>query len=299
MVVDAAYARCLDLARRHYENFPVASRLLPRPMRRHVAAIYAFARTADDFADEGADPPAVRLARLDEWEVRLDDAVNGRAVGSGNAQGAVFVALADTMRRFELEPSLFRDLLSAFKQDVTTSSYETWDELLDYCRRSANPVGRLVLRLFGHRNPQFDRWSDDVCTALQLTNFWQDLGIDWARGRLYVPREVVRAAAADERDLDRQRLTPAWQLALSMCADRTASLFDRGRPIADAVRGRLRWELRATWLGGVAILDRLRASGFDVFQSRPALGWPDAARLGWRALRWRERRSLVVASPAR
>jgi phytoene synthase len=289
VVTDDAYRRCLELARAHYENFPVASRLIPASARPHVAAIYAFARTADDFADEGARSVAERHALLDDWSRRLHAASAGTPLpGEGDA-GPIFVALSDTIRRYALEVSLFDDLLSAFRQDVTVTRYETWRDLFDYSRRSANPVGRLVLRLFGHHQSRLDAWSDDVCTALQLTNFWQDLAIDWARGRLYVPMETVRRTGADLEDLSRGRLTPQWREALVACVLHTRAQFDAGRPIVDAVRGRLRWELRATWLGGVRILDRLERSGFDVFRARPALGWADAISIGGSALFWSRR----------
>jgi phytoene synthase len=289
VVTDAAYRRCLELARAHYENFPVASRLIPASARPHVAAIYAFARAADDFADEGDRPAAERFALLDDWSRRLHAAAAGEPLPAEGDAGAIFVALSDTIRRYTLEVTLFDDLLSAFRQDVTVTRYETWRDLLDYCRRSANPVGRLVLRLFGSRHTRLDAWSDDVCTALQLTNFWQDLAIDWARGRLYVPLETVRRTGADLEDLSRRQMTPQWREALVACAMQTRARFDTGRPIADAVRGRLRWELRATWLGGLRILDRLERSGFDVFRARPALGWADAISIGGRALFWSRR----------
>lgn len=289
MVAADAYRRCLELAHAHYENFPVASRLIPASARPHVAAIYAFARAADDFADEGDQPPAARFARLDDWSRRLRAAAAGAPLPGQGDEEAIFVALSDTITRYSLEVTLFDDLLSAFRQDVTVTRYETWRDLFDYCRRSANPVGRLVLRLFGHRHSRLDAWSDDVCTALQLTNFWQDLAIDWRRGRLYVPMEVIRRTGADPDDLTRGVLTPPWREALVACALQTRARFDAGRPIADAVRGRLRWELRATWLGGVRILDRLERSGFDVFRARPSLGWADAISIGGSALFWSRR----------
>jgi phytoene synthase len=286
VVADAAYARCLRLARQHYENFPVASRLMPRSARPHVAAVYAFARIADDFADEGARSDTARLALLDDWRVRLHQAASGEPAHDDSDATAVFVALGDTMRRYGLGVQLFDDLLSAFRQDVLVKRYETWSDLLDYCRRSANPIGRLVLRIAGHRDARLDDWSDQVCTALQLTNFWQDLEGDWTRGRLYVPLAIARQSGAHETDLDRKRVTPAWQVALADVAMKTRALFDAGKPVAKMVGGRLGWELRATWLGGVRILDRLEAGGFDVFRARPTLGWRDGVPLVWRALRW-------------
>jgi phytoene synthase len=287
VVADAAYAACLRLARAHYENFPVASRLLPKSSRPHIAAIYAFARIADDFADEGDRTADARLALLDDWRRRLALAAAGAPDDDGSDPSRIFVALAETMRTFRLEASLFEDLLDAFRQDVVVSRYETWDDLTDYCRRSANPVGRLVLRVSGYRDPALDAASDAVCTALQLTNFWQDLERDFRKGRVYVPQAILRAAGADERDLGRRRLTPEWRGALTDVAARTRALFDAGRPIAGLVRGRLRWELRATWLGGVRILDRLEAAGFDVFRRRPSLGWRDGLAIAARTLTWR------------
>lgn len=287
MVADAAYATCLRLSRAHYENFPVASRLLPKAHRPAIAAIYAFARLADDFADEGRRPPGTRLALLDDWHHRLNRAAGGRPdADDGSDANRVFIALADTIRRYDLDPTLFADLLSAFRQDVSVKRYEDWDGLFDYCRRSANPVGRLVLRVSGYRDAALDTASDAVCTALQLTNFWQDLERDFLNGRVYVPQAVVRAHGADENDLGRRRMTPEWQAALAEAAGRTRALFAAGRPVADGVTGRLRWELRATWLGGTRILDRLERAGFDVFHHRPTLGWKDVPAMGVGALFW-------------
>jgi phytoene synthase len=205
------------------------------------------------------------------------------------APGEFFPALFDTIERFDLPVPLFTDLLSAFEQDVTRSRYESWSDVLDYCRRSANPVGRIVLRLAGYRDEALDRASDEVCTALQLVNFWQDLATDWSRGRLYVPEEVWLHRGATTADLDRRSWTPQWQSALATCGERTRTLFEHGRPVCDGVSGRLRYELRATWLGGVRILDRLRDAGFNVFDRRPSLGPADWATIAWRMLTWRRR----------
>ena len=285
-----AYASCERRVREHYENFPVASRLLPAAIRPSIAAIYAFARTADDFADVPGLADDERLRRLDEWQARLRQAGAGEAgtaPAAGTEDDLVFVALGDTIRRHALPLVLFEDLLSAFRQDVTTKRYRTWEDVLDYCRRSANPVGRLVLRVAGCQDPHLDAASDAVCTALQLTNFWQDLERDWAIGRLYVPAADRDAAGACETDLDRRRLTPEWRIVLSVVARRTRDLFAAGRPVCDGVRGRLRWELRATWLGGSRILDKLEAAGFDVFRHRPTLGAADVPRLVLDAVLWK------------
>src|SRR6185436_15226355 len=210
---------------------------------------------ADDFADEGDRVPDARLALLDDWRARLHAAAAGSVVQDGSDAAAIFTALGETLRTRQLDVQLFEDLLSAFRQDVLVKRYETWDDLLDYCRRSANPVGRLVLAVSGYRDPRMDAQSDAICTALQLTNFWQDVERDWEKGRLYVPLALMRSSRATELDLAARRMTPTWQAALGDAARRTRELFRAGRPLPNAVRGRLRWELRATWLGGVRILD--------------------------------------------
>jgi hydroxysqualene synthase len=280
-----AYAYCERLAHTHYENFPVASRLLPAPMRPHIAAIYAFARLADDMADEGERPARERLADLDDWGQRLEDAV-GTGPLPREAHGEIFLAVRQTIQDCRLPPQLFRDLLSAFRQDVTKTRYATWDEVLDYCRRSANPVGRLVLRVAGYEDRSLDEASDAVCTALQLANFWQDLEIDRRKGRLYVPAAIWEPAGARLDDLDARVMTPAWRAALADVTGRTRALFAAGRAVCDGVRGRLRYELRATWLGGTTILDKLEAADYDVFARRPRLTRADVPALLWRTIVW-------------
>jgi len=284
---DEAYADCARLARRHYENFPVASWLLPRAMRPHMAAVYAFARIADDFADEGEVPAATRLARLEDWRTRLHACAHGRTIVRGDGHDAVFLALGHTLESRALPVSLFDDLLSAFAQDVTTTRYATWDDLLDYCRRSANPVGRLVLRIAGYDDEKVVAQSDAVCTALQLANFWQDFAIDWRRGRLYLPLEEAALWGAEVDRLDPAHLSREWRQALEAATSRTRQFFLAGRPVCDGVSGRLRYELRVTWLGGTTILDRLAASGFDPYHHRPSIGPRDAWPLLRRAISWR------------
>ena len=283
-----AYAACEALARSHYENFPVASLLLPPAMRPHVAAVYAFARVADDVADEGAAPPAERQARLAAWRARLHRAA---AESNGSIAGAtrddlIFLALGHSIRTRDLPIGLFDDLLSAFGQDTMTSRYDSWADVLDYCRRSANPIGRLVLRIAGCVDDRLDRSSDALCTALQLANFWQDFGRDWRAGRLYIPRIVREACGAAESDLASGRMTPAWATAIERACAFTRELFDKGRGVCDGVRGRLRLELRFTWLGGMRILERVEARRGDLLHYRPSLGAADAPLLVYRALRW-------------
>src|SRR6478672_264317 len=259
--LERAYAACVAMARAHYENFPVASWLLPAAMRPHVAAVYAFARVADDIADEGTAPAEDRLARLNAWQRRLHAAVadygNASSAASHAHEDLIVVALAHSIRTLDLPLALFDDLMSAFGQDTMTTRYDSWDELFDYCRRSANPIGRLVLCIAGQRDERLERSSDALCTALQLTNFWQDFGRDWRAGRLYVPRDVVRSCGARESDLDGTRLTDAWADALTACVDVTRELFAGGRAVCDGMTGRLRLELRLTWLGGRRVLDRV------------------------------------------
>ena len=280
--LQTAYEYCERLARDHYENFPVASLLVPAEMRPHVAAVYAFARTADDYADEPGREPAERIRLLDMWEDRLRAACQG-AIEPGDH---VFLATADTIVEKRLPPQLFHDLLSAFRQDVTVHRFATWSDVLDYCRRSANPVGRLVLRIAGVDDPRADAASDAVCTGLQLANFWQDLGRDWRAGRLYVPLEEVTRHGAKEEDLDRERMPDEWIATMRECVERTRALFIEGRPVADAVHGRLRWELRATWLGGMRILDKIERLGYDTLQQRPTLSRADAVILLPKLIAW-------------
>ncbi len=279
-----AYAYCEHIARAHYENFPVASILVPKAWRPHVAAVYAFARSADDFADEGQRTIEERYRLLEDWRELLWQTADPKSPHP--PYSPLFRALGHTIRVCNLPVSLLEDLLSAFRQDVATTRYATWQELLDYCRRSANPIGRLVLRIAGYGGDEVELPSDAVCTALQLTNFWQDLAIDWNRGRLYVPYETYDKAGAREEDLAAGRLTPEWRHALEQASHRTYDLFHEGRAVCDRVGGRLRYELRLTWLGGMLVLDRLAAVGFDVFHARPKISRGDALGLAWHAVRW-------------
>jgi phytoene synthase len=291
-VLASAYAACERDARVHYENFPVASLLLPGRMRPHVAAVYSFARAADDIADEGRRSPADRHALLDGWLRRLRQAAASTDVGPSAAPGEpantveIFLALGASIRAIGLPVSWLEDLISAFRQDITTIRYASWPDLFDYCRRSANPVGRLVLRVAGARDGALDAASDAVCTALQLTNFWQDLKIDFERGRIYLPADERTAHGAREEDLRAALLTPEWRRALAAAVSRTRELFDAGRPVCDGVGGRLAWELRATWLGGIRILDKLERAGFDSVRTRPTLRMMDTPWFLWRLLTW-------------
>ena len=287
-----AYKTCLKLAHGHYENFPVASWLLPAEVRPHIAAVYAFSRIADDFADEGNRSVEERLLLLNGWGRRLalienhnEDQVDTVQADHQDAAD-IFLALGNTIACHKLPVGLFEDLLSAFQQDVTVTRYATWDDLLDYCRRSANPIGRIVLRVCGVNADALDRESDAVCTALQLTNLLQDFGRDWRTGRLYVPTDIQEGCGARVADLEDASFTPAWRAALDCCADKTRELFFAGRPVCDGVTGRLKFELRLTWLGGMRILDRVGMKRYDLLNHRPILGLADALPLVCRAVVW-------------
>jgi squalene synthase HpnC len=291
-----AYAACEALVRSHYENFPVASRLLPAAMRPHIAAVYAFARVADDFADEGSSPADVRQSRLGRWQARLHEAVGSpdgvrrsadHDEGNTERGDLILAAVAHSIRSLDLPLVLFDDLVSAFCQDTTTTRYATWRDVFDYCRRSANPVGRLVLRIAGYRNDALDRSSDALCTALQLTNFWQDFGRDWRAGRLYVPREAQDACGAAETDLKDARLSSAWVRAIESGIAVTREQFRSGRGVCDEVSGRLRVELRLTWLGGARVLEGVRRRTADLLEYRPTIGAADVPVLLWQAAMWR------------
>ncbi len=275
--LDAAYAHCEAVARAHYENFPVASRIVPGRLRKHVAAVYAFARAADDFADEAA-PPEGRLEALRDWEAKLDRSVEGES------DHPVFLALSDTVRTFRIPVSLLQDLLSAFRQDCTVRRYSRWEDLLDYSRRSANPVGRIVLRLFGYADAARDARSDALCTALQLTNFWQDVRVDLEKDRIYLPASEMARHGVSERDLREGRLHDGTKRLLAELCGRTRILFEVGRPLPGMVQGRLAVELRWVWMGGRRILDRIAEADYDVFRRRPALGRFEKGALAARAL---------------
>jgi phytoene synthase len=267
-------------------------------MRPHVAAVYAFARVADDIADEGTAPAEERLTKLAAWQRRLHAAleVELEADAPHEHEDLIIVAAAHSIRTRDLGVAWFDDLISAFAQDTTTTRYASWVDVFDYCRRSANPVGRLVLRIAGHRDDRLDRASDAVCTALQLTNFWQDFGRDWRAGRLYVPREVIDACGASEGDLAAgppRPLSRAWQQALARCVAVTDDLFRQGRVVCDGVRGRLRYELRCTWLGGRRILKRVDEARANLLDYRPTLGARDLPSILWRAAVWGTSRASV------
>ena len=249
----------------HYENFPVASWLLPARLRAPIEAIYGFARAADDIADEGTATDTERLAGLDRHGAALD------AIERGDDPGEPFRALAAAVRAHRLPIPLLRDLLDAFRQDVTCKRYATFDAVLDYCRRSANPVGRLVLHLFGMTDAPSLRESDAICTGLQLVNFWQDAALDWAKGRVYIPQEDLARFGVSEAQISEGRADEAWRALMAFECLRTRALLESGRPLGRRLPGRMGLEIRATVAGGLRILDRIGAVEGDVFTRRPTL----------------------------
>jgi len=289
MTVAEAYDACTKLAREHYENFPVG-RLVPKAMQPHVHAVYAFARYADDLADEGyagskkaegardVMTPEERLAALDDWERQL--------LSPAGTPGLhfIFIALHETIRKLDLPANLFTDLLSAFKQDVVKRRYANFPEVIDYCRRSANPVGRLVLLLHGHREEELHLLADHICTGLQLANFWQDVGVDLEKDRMYLPEDDRKKFGVIEDALFARLTTDNYRQLLKFEVDRAQEIFNQGAPLTKKLRGLLRVEIRLTWLGGTSILRKIEALDYDTLNHRPKVGKADMALLFLKAL---------------
>lgn len=254
----------------HYENFPVASLLLPPRFRPPIALIYRFAREADDFADEGDAPGPVRLGQLERFRDQL------RKIERGQAPDIPwFSELATAIRQHDLPLGAFSDLLSAFAQDVTKQRYADAAEVLDYCRRSANPVGRLLLRLFQRESDQNLLWSDQICSALQLVNFWQDVAIDYAKNRVYLPQDEMQRHGVTERHIAERRCDEAWRALIRFQIARTRGMLQSGTPLGRALPGRIGLEIRATVQGGLRILEKIESAQCDMFNHRPVLKWHD------------------------
>lgn len=276
--VPQAFQYCERLTRDHYENFPVASLMVPAEKRPFVYTIYSFARIADDYADEPGLTIAERIDSLTEWEEQLTDAYRG------HTQHPVFIALRETIDRFEIPIELFQSLLIAFRSDVTTHRYETFDEVLGYCQNSANPVGRLLLLLFNYRGEAFMELSDSICTALQLANFWQDVSVDLKKDRVYIPMEDIREFGYSEEELLRRSFQPAFKDLMCYQVDRTRQMFAEGKPLLTQVGKDLRMELRLTWNGGMRILRKIERADFNVLAKRPTISFLDKISLFLQAL---------------
>ena len=268
----------------HYENFPVASFLLPARLREPVEAIYAFARSADDVADEGDANAVMRLARLNDYRNALNTIERGERVSDASL-APMFERLGRNIRQFGLPVQLFRDLLDAFSQDVGKTRYADFPELLDYCRRSANPVGRLLLHLYGTATPDNLRLSDRICSSLQLINFCQDVAIDWRKQRIYLPQDDLARFGVSEANIDAGNCDARWIALLDFEVQRARATMLEGAPLALRLPGRIGWELRLIVAGGLRILERIESAGHDVFRHRPILGKVDWARIAWKALR--------------
>jgi len=260
----------------HYENFPVASWLMPAALRPAVRAIYRFARTADDIADEGDAAPAERLAALDALRAQL------QAIEAGAP--SAWPDLATAVSEHQLALPLFHDLLSAFSQDVSTVRYASFEVLLAYCRRSANPIGRLLLQLFRRNEEKHLLQSDAICCGLQLANFWQDVALDWRKGRLYLPQSDLTAFGVSEAQIAQGTVDERWRSLMAFEVQRTRDLLHGGAPLARALGGRIGIELRLVVQGGLRILERIDGVNGDVFSRRPALSARDWTLMGWRAL---------------
>ena len=277
----------------HYENFPVASFLCPAHLRRPIAAIYHFARTADDIADEGDASAAERLEQLQDYRQALVAACAAHpaqhsTLSTDTDWPHVFVPLQHAMATYHLPPQLLHDLLDAFAQDIRKSAaaegYATHAELLDYCQRSANPVGRLLLHLYGVVDATALQRSDAICSALQLINFWQDLSVDIPRGRYYLPHDDFAHFGLSQADMLAQRQTPSATLLIANCVATARASMQFGSQLVHQVPGRAGWELRLVVQGGLRILDRIEALNYATLSQRPTLRWFDFPVMLWRAL---------------
>jgi phytoene synthase len=256
----------------HYENFPVASVLLPAPLRHPVSVIYRFARSADDFADEGDLPAAARLAQLEDYRQEL-----GRLEAGAVPQRPLFAELGSIVNKHRLPLQLFHDLLDAFAQDVVKDRYADFADLMDYCRRSADPVGRLLLHLFGAATEQNLKHSDAICSSLQLINFWQDVEIDWRKNRIYLPQDEMQRYGVSERQIAAGDASGQWRALMQFQVERARELMKTGAPLGRALPGRIGLEIRTIVQGGLRILEKIDKVEGDVYHQRPALNaldWP-------------------------
>ena len=285
------YQACTQLAQSHYENFPVG-RLVPKRLRHHVHAVYAFARVADDLADEGyADPRAHSKGDAPSESERLALFRNYRQAWQNAQEGLpydptyawIFTPLQKTQAELNLPESLFSDLLSAFEQDIVQRRYQSFSDVLDYCRRSANPIGRLVLLIHGERSSELAQLSDHVCTALQLANFWQDVSVDLGKDRIYLPQNDLPRFGVTEEDLFAGKVTPNFRNLLRYQTERAWEFFHQGETLSHRLKRPLSWEIRLTWLGGSEILRKIQRQNYDTLSHRPVVTKVDFVRLALQA----------------
>ncbi len=263
--IEKAYKSALKYAQSHYENFPVVSRFLPKSIRKHIAVVYQFARQADDLADEGVLPTSERIKKLEEYEQQLNDSLNNKSINE------FWVSLAETVKCKNLTVKHFKDLLSAFKQDVVKQRYNNFEEILDYCERSANPVGRIILELFDIRDPEIVGYSDSICTALQLTNFYQDVSVDIIKGRFYLPIDEMDQFGISENMFEKKEDNTNFQQLIKYQTDRTKKLFENGKKILRYLPWNLKFQIKLTILGGTRILKKIEKIKYNTLKQRPVL----------------------------
>ncbi|MEM1156622.1 MAG: squalene synthase HpnC [Verrucomicrobiota bacterium] len=280
MNLEEAYGHCEQLAKTHYENFPVG-RLVPQALKPHMFAVYAFARTSDDIADEGYADPRIpharsaapseseRLEMMHAFQADLEACIDGRP--GRPEHDWIFLPLANTIEKCNLPPRLFRDLLSAFEQDIVQRRYTDYDAVLDYCTRSANPVGRLVLHIHGFHDEKLHRMSDHVCTGLQLANFWQDVSVDLGKDRIYIPIKNMQRNGVTEDDLLAGHITEGYTRCMQDMVERAWKEFQSGRDLPRYLNFPLSMEIRLTWLGGTTILKKIENQNFNTLDHRPKL----------------------------
>lgn len=274
---EAAFRYCERLTKKHYENFPVGSLLIPKKLRPAVWSIYAFARRADDIADEDFTENE-RIPALNAWESLLIQSQSQRT------RHPVFIALRETMLQHDLPIQLFQDLLTAFRMDVQTKRHARFQDLLFYCQHSANPVGRLILLLFGYRDEKLMELSDKICTALQLTNFWQDVAVDLKKGRIYLPLEDMERFHYSEDELLERRFSPEFQKLLQFQVERCYIMFQEGAQLTQFLKGRLKLEIKCVVMGGIAILKKIQALQYNTLEQRPQIVTKDKVKLLLRAM---------------
>ena len=271
--LSTGYSEALSFTRNHYENFPVISFILPNEFKKHIAIIYWFARTADDLADEGNFNPEERIKKLDEFRLRLESLIKG------NCTSHLEHCLLNTINEKKLTSQYFFDLLFAFKQDVTKSRYENFDEVINYCKHSANPVGRLILELFGYRDEKLNVQSDKICSALQITNFLQDTLIDFNKGRIYLPQDELKRFGVDEKMFELKENNLNLKRLIEFNVERAQKMFNEGKELLHSLNGGLKIEISWTVNGGERILNKIRKNDFNVLNRRPTLNKYDFASI--------------------
>jgi len=269
--LENAYKNSLTFAKSHYENFPVVLFTIPKEIRKHIAIVYQFARQADDIADEGNFATETRLEKLNEYENDFNLSLTGKP------KNDFWLALKNTIEKFSIEEKLFLDLISAFKQDVIKNRYETFEELLDYCSRSANPVGRLLLKIFNVNNIEAITASDKICTALQLTNFYQDISIDILKNRIYLPKEKMKLFGVEEQQIKNKIADENFKRLLKTLLEETKIMFEEGKNIHRYIPINFQLQMKMTILGGEKILEKISLIDYDVFNKRPKLSKKDFA----------------------